>query len=96
MLTVADTLAHAVTEYDRKEETKHQKNPKRRYHNPYALGQYLQAVTRAVDDIEQGVPLRKAIVGHFTGRLLDRCLIAVGESKSTDREQRGSLADFGY
>jgi len=95
-LTIADKLAHAVTEYDRKEEEKHRANPKRRYHNPYALGQYLQAVTNAVADIEQGVPLRKAITGHFTGRLLDRCLVAVGEPKSTNDEQRGSLADFGY
>lgn len=90
MLSLHDKLLHAVTEYDRKQSTK-------RGHNMYALSHYLGALNqRVLPMIEQGVPVRQAILKGFCGRLADVCLRAVGEPKSTDAEQRGSLADYGY
>jgi hypothetical protein len=81
-------LVHAVTEYDRKQST-------RRGYNVYALAQYLAAIERAEEMIEQGASLRFALAANFCGRLLDVVLKSVGETKSVDQEQRGSLADFG-
>jgi hypothetical protein len=89
-MTTHDILSHAVTEYDRKQSTK-------RGYNIYALPQYLGAINeRVIPAIESGMSVREAIRKGFCGRLLDVCLKAVGEPKSTDAEQRGSLADFGY
>jgi hypothetical protein len=81
MTAVHIKLAHAVTEYDRKQFGK-------RGYNPYALGQYLQAVANVDEDLAAGMDLRKAIVSNFNGRLLDRCLKAVGLETSTIEEQR--------
>lgn len=75
-------LAHAVTDYDRKQYGK-------RGYNPYALPQYLAAVASVDEELAKGVDLRKAIVSNFNGRLLDRCLKAVGLETSTVQEQRG-------
>ena len=90
MLSLHDKLLHTITEYDRKQSTK-------RGYNMYALSHYLGALNqRVLPMIEQGVPVRQAILKGFCGRLADVCLRAVGEPKSTDAEQRGSLADYGY
>jgi hypothetical protein len=94
-IDVESKIRHALIEYDRKELQKSIRNP-RAYHNPNALGLYMQALHAMSEDLTKGRDVRDAIVGHFTGRLLDRCLVACGLPKSTDREQRGSLSDFGY
>ncbi len=74
-------ITHAVTEYDRRAST-------RKGYNMYALSIYLGACQETAADYDSGVPLRRALVSHFTGRLLDAVLKAVGEPKSTDAEQR--------
>ena len=90
MLDTHDKLLHAVTEYDRKQSTK-------RGYNHYALAQYLGAINdRIIPAFESGTPIRQAILKGFCGRLADVCLRAVGEPKTTDAEQRGSLSDYGY
>jgi hypothetical protein len=55
-------LVSAVTEYDRKQESK-------RGYNMYALPQYLGALDRIEDDIRQGASIRSAIEDHFSGPL---------------------------
>jgi len=70
-------LIHAVTEYDRKQSAK-------RGWNPYALTQY-RARIEEVD--QEPAPAYAA----FTGRMLDVCLKAVGQAKSTDNEQMGEI-----
>src|SRR4051812_4266309 len=62
------TMTHAVTEYDRKQEAAAAKNP-RRYHNRYALPQYLSAVDRAHADIKKGHSVGDAVNNHFNGGL---------------------------
>ena len=62
-----DRLIHAVTEYDQKEEAKALKAKSvRGYYNRYALPHYIGAVQKATNEIERGVPVRKALTGHFT------------------------------
>ncbi len=82
-----EKLVAAVTEYDRKEFERSQRNP-RAYHNPNALGMYHDAVDRACEAIQQGQDARSALVDNFCGRLLDKVLKAVGEPKSSQAEQR--------
>jgi hypothetical protein len=74
-------LIMAASEYDRKQST-------RKGHNPYALPQYFQAIDSAMNEFEAGQTIRKSLVSHFNGRLLDILLTTVGEPKSTDQEQR--------
>ena len=74
-------LSLALTAYDRKQSA-------RPGYNRYAIAHYLHAIHEAVAEIEAGKPVRAALVDHFCGRLLDIALRAVGESKSTDAEQR--------
>lgn len=82
---IRTALQHAVTQYDMKESRK-------KYYNIYALAQYLMAVDRARDAMaEDGLDLRAALVSCFNGRLLDRCLKAVGLPTSTRQEQFGRL-----
>lgn len=82
---IADKLLHAVTAYDEKQSTK-------KSYNMWALPQYIGAINeRVIPALESGVSLREAIRSGFCGRLLDVCLKAVGEPKSTDAEQRGSV-----
>lgn len=45
MTLLHTTLIHAVTSYDRRQQELSERNP-RRYYNPYALAQYLEAETR--------------------------------------------------
>ena len=77
-------LVHAVTEYDRKQSTK-------RGYNIWALPQYLSRIDSIEVDIAAGSSVRDALVAAFSGRLLDACLKAMGESISTDKEQRGGF-----
>jgi hypothetical protein len=54
--------------------------------NPVAAAGIMFHALDAVWD--SPAPLREALVDNFTGRLLDQLLKAVGESPSTDEEQR--------
>jgi len=74
-------IMHAITAYD-------QRQARGKYYNPNALGLYCGAMNDAFAAVQGGTALRAALVRHFTGRLLDAVLMAVGESKSTDSEQR--------
>jgi hypothetical protein len=80
-MTTHDKLLHAITEHDRRERAK-------RYYNPNALGLYMRALHQADADTANGLSIRHALVANFCGSLLDKLLKAVGEAKSTDREQR--------
>ena len=96
-MTLHDRLVSVLTEYDRKEEEKAAKaKPGRGYFNKYALGHYMDALYEVDVEIARGVPVRKALTGHFTGRLVDKLLKVAGEGKSTDVElriTRGNPAD---
>ena len=83
MTTVHRKLVMALTEYDRKQAGK-------RGYNPYALGQYIARLHDIDADIENGAPVRDAIVAAFSGRLLDVCLRAVGEPKAQLSDRRSS------
>jgi hypothetical protein len=82
-------LLSALTAYD-------QRQARSKYYNPYALPQYMGALTGAMKAFNAGldraldpnVAMRAALVSSFTGRLLDVVLTAVSLPKSTDREQR--------
>jgi hypothetical protein len=78
---IKQKLVHAVTQYDAKQS-------KRAGFNRYALPQYLARIDEVCADIERGANVRDAIVAAFTGRLMDVCLKAVGESTSTRDDQR--------
>jgi hypothetical protein len=75
-------MIHAVTEYDRKQEAK------KVGYNPYALPQYLGAVSRAADAIAAGENPRAAILSCFSGRLATAVLKSVGEPAITREEAR--------
>jgi alkyl hydroperoxide reductase subunit AhpC len=81
MLNTRQKLVHAVTEHDRKA-------AKGKRYNMWALPQYLRAIDEAMFLIDDGLSVRAALCQHFSGRLLDAVLKAVGETKSTDAEQR--------
>ena len=74
-------IVNALTTYDRKAST-------RKFHNPYALGQYFQALENAEDQVKEGATLREALVANFCGRLLDVVLRSAGEPVSTKQECR--------
>lgn len=80
-------LKHAVTAYDRKQAERAARS-RRGYHNPYALPQYFQAIDSAMEEIQAGASVRDALTMSFSGRLLDVCLVAVGEPKATISEHR--------
>ncbi len=82
-MNIKQTLVSAVLAYDNKQS-------KRSGFNRFALPQYLARIDEVCDDIQQGANIREAITAAFTGRLLDVCLKAVGLSKSTDQEARGT------
>ncbi len=77
--TVHSALVHAATEYDRKESSK-------KGYNHYALAIYLGRIQDVDKDIAAGTSVRDALLAGFTGRLLDRLLVAVGEPKFTREE----------
>ena len=75
-------LLHALTDYDRKQAAKPG------MHNPYALPQYMRRLTEVQELVDGGATWRNALTRGFSGRLLDVCLRAIGEPKSTAEEQR--------
>jgi hypothetical protein len=63
-MTLRETLISLVTQYDKKQSTK-------KFYNPYALAQYLEAVDRVVADFEKGMGLNEALTKNFNDRLLE-------------------------
>lgn len=77
-MNIRQTLNHAVTDFDRKQEARAAKNP-RAYYNVYALPQYLGRVADVCDDIDAGADPIAAIMRGFTpGPLRTACLKAIG------------------
>ena len=74
-------IAHAVTEYDRKQAGK-------KGYNIWALGHYMKACQDVRAHVANGVTLRDAIIGCFNGRLCDHVLKSQGLAKMTDAEAR--------
>jgi hypothetical protein len=74
-------MVSTLISYDKRES-------KKKYYNPYALAIYLRALQSAETDMAAGTPIRQAIVGHFSGRLLDRLLKTAKLDISTRDEQR--------
>lgn len=74
-------LAHAVTDYDRRQQT-------RRGYNPYAIGHYLGAVQAIEADITQGADVRAAVLDHLTGPLASFVLRTIGHAALTRDEAR--------
>lgn len=73
-------LVQAATTYDQKQAGK-------RGYNPYALGQYFQAIDNAAEMMtDDGIDLRSAIIRSFCGRLCDCLLRSVGCQIMTDSE----------
>jgi hypothetical protein len=62
-MTIESKLSHLVTRYDANQEKR------ARYYNPYALGLYLAAVDRVIEDIAKGMSLPDAINNNFNDRL---------------------------
>ena len=73
-----DKLAHEVTRFDSAEEAKAAKNPRRYYHNVYALGLYLGRVDSVIADVAGGTSLARALYDNFQDRLLTRLEKACG------------------
>ena len=79
-MNIRQTLNHAVTEFDRKQEARARaaKNP-RAYYNMHALPQYLGRVADVCEDIDAGADPAAAIARGFTpGPLRNACLKAIG------------------
>ena len=85
--SIRSALVHAVTEYDQKQEAA--SNKRCRYHNPYALAQYLRRVSEVCADIERGAVPRDAVVAGLHGPLLRAALKAIGEAAATKDEING-------
>lgn len=82
-------LTHAVTTFDRKQESRAAKNP-RAYHNPYALPQYLTRVDDIMADIAAGASPADAVAAGFSaGPLRNACLKAIGAA-TTNKDMAGS------
>ena len=62
-MNLRSELSHAVTRFDRKQEMK-------RFHNRYALAQYLMACDRAMESMATGERLIDALYSQFNGALL--------------------------
>lgn len=71
-------LSHAVTRYDRENQAWAAKG-KRRYHNPYALGIYLQRVEECNGMIQQGMAREEALRECFERELLAYILKFIAE-----------------
>lgn len=78
---IADTLRHALTRYDRKQES-------RPGYNVYALARYLQLADEIGAAVTAGDAPRTAILTRTHDRLCDACLRAVGEPIATRDEIR--------
>ena len=87
--TIHTALVHALTVYDRQNETRAASNPRAHY-NPYALPQYLIRLDAIEADIAAGAPVRDAIVAAFHGPLLRVALKAVNEPAATRDELTGA------
>jgi|TARA_R110000787_G_scaffold258991_1_gene364211 hypothetical protein len=83
--SIHSALVHAATQHDIKEARK-------KYHNIYALAQYLTRINEVEDNIAAGASVRAALIAGFSGRLLSCLLKAVGEPPFSAKE----VATQGY
>jgi len=79
---IHDTIRHVLVEHDRAESRK-------AHHNIYALGLYMEALQSASRFIDGGADVREVLIGHFSGRILAKCLKALRLAPATDREENG-------
>ena len=82
-MNTKDKLVSLLTQWDMRQ-------ARRKHHNPYALGIYLQQADRVIIDIDLGASERAAIVAGFNGPMLDFILRGLEFPISTIEEQRGS------
>jgi hypothetical protein len=81
-MNLRQTLNHAVTAFDRRNEARAAKS-RRGYHNPNALGLYLIRVGEACDAIEAGADASATIARMFSDKLETVLQRAIkGESSS--------------
>lgn len=88
-MDIKSALTHAVTAFDRKQESRAVNRPGA-YHNQYALAQYLFRVDDVLADIAAGATPADAIAAGFqAGPLRNACLKAIGAA-ATDKDLSGS------
>lgn len=85
--TIHSALVHAATQYDIRQ-------ARGKYHNPYALAQYLMRIDDIDKDIAAGAKPRAALLAAFSDRLLDAMLKAIGEPPFTLDEKRSGRVTY--
>lgn len=78
-MTIKDKLVFALTTFDRKQSA-------RKGWNPYALGQYFARIDEVCQEIDNGKTPRQALLAGFSDRVLDVCLLSIGEKPATKDE----------
>ena len=73
----------ALVAYDRKQEC-------RKGYDLHDLSIYLERLEAVMADIESGTTPRQALLKGFNDRLLDVCLVSIGEPKFTKQEQQNA------
>jgi len=63
-------MVSLAVDFDRKQQSRHDKNPKRYRYNIYAMPQYLCAINRVKEEMGEGISLESAIKHNFCGKLL--------------------------
>ena len=76
-------LISAATAYD-------EKQSKKKFYNPHAIGIYFKAVDGVISDIKKGFTPRQALMRRFCDRLLSHMLKAIGEADFTKEEKNNS------
>lgn len=78
-MNIKDKLISAATQYD-------EKQSKKKYYNPYALGIYFQTIDSVMIDIENGFTPRQALIRRMCDRFLTHMLKSIGEPDFTREE----------
>lgn len=92
---VRSALVHALTQFDARNERAAAKKGSKRYHNAYALAQYLNRIDDVMADIERGATPRDACCAAFTGLVLKSALKAI-EAPEASRDELSGLGKFTY
>ena len=87
MLTERDKVSHALIQYDERE-------AKKSYHNPYAIGHYLAALEKAESAVSSGATWRDALMSNFNGKLLSAVLRSIGEKPASKEETQTRDLEF--
>jgi len=89
---VNSAMSHAVTGYDRKQQEMAASPNRGGYYNSNALGLYLDAVGRAVKDINGGASHADAINNNFNGALARHLHRSLGTgSTDVDTQRRAAF-----